>query len=100
ARPALIDAARTLGVSSRWASWTMARALVLPTVAAAGQRVAARMALGVGLAIILAPTSTSRTLGPGLLDLAAEPDGLRRAGGIALAAWVVDAVSLAWAAGR
>lgn len=99
-RPALFESARTLGLSRRRAWWSLAPRLVGPGLLAAWSRVTALAGLNVAAALVLTPTSAGRTLGPGLLDLAAVPGGTRPAAALALAATAVNLATLALAARR
>lgn len=83
-RPVLFEAARTLG-ASRWHAWrSLAPAMIGPWLLAAWFRFAVLAGLDVAAALVLTPSSASRTLGPGVLDLTVDPDGLRRAALLAL----------------
>ncbi len=88
-RAVLAEAARTLGATRRTAWRTVTWPLLGPSLARAWLQAAVLAALDVAPALVLTPTSDSRTLGPAVLDLAAMPDGLRPAASVALAASLV-----------
>jgi iron(III) transport system permease protein len=101
ARPALGEAARTLGASdlrarrSLWAFWlgSAPSAALVVTCALAATSVAA--------AILLAPTSESRPLGPSILLLADAPaGGLERAALLATMAFFVNLMAFGFASRR
>jgi iron(III) transport system permease protein len=96
-RAVLAEAALTLGASRRRAWWT-ATAPALRSALAGPLLLAWALAVGESSsALILTPTSASRTIGPGVALLAHEPGGLRRAAtlGVVLAAVNLAAFALA-----
>ncbi len=99
-RPRLFEAARTLGASRLGAWRALAPAMVGPGLLVAWLRLAVIAALDLAAVLVLTPSSTLRTLGPGVLDLISDPGGLRRAALLALIGTTAGLVSLALAAGR
>ena len=99
-RPVWFEAARTLG-ALRWRAWrTLTPPLVGPLPLAAWSRMTVIAGLDLAATLVLTPSSIPRTLGPGVLDLASQPEGLSRAAGLALIGMVAGIASLALAARR
>jgi iron(III) transport system permease protein len=97
-RPALVDAASTLGATPRQARRT-ATGLWLGAAPAALVLTFALAATNLAPALVLAPTVESRPIAPGILILADEPGlALHRAADLACVAVAVNLAALALAA--
>jgi iron(III) transport system permease protein len=97
-RPALVDAASTLGASPRQARRT-ATGLWLGAAPAALALTFALAATNLAPALVLAPTLESRPVAPGILILADEPHiALERAANLACVTVAVNLAALALAA--
>jgi iron(III) transport system permease protein len=93
----VVDVARTLG-ASRWQAWTTAAAPAVSAILAGAIAVAvARSALDAGPSLLLARTTTAQPVGPAIVGMVAEPDGPRRAAGLAFAALIFPVA--AWIVG-
>jgi ABC-type Fe3+ transport system permease subunit len=79
ARPVLVDAARVFGRRRRTAAAEAAWSALGPSFLAAWLRTALLAAIDVSSALVLTPTTQSRTLGPAALDVLAAPDDPRLA---------------------
>ncbi len=81
-----IEAARTLGASA-WTAWfTVSRPRWWALARGVGMTVGASAALHSAASLPLTPTDAARPIGPGLIALAARPEGLRVAPVVALLA--------------
>ncbi len=95
-RPLWNEAAWTLG-ASRWRAWrTLTLALLGPPLFAIWLRLAVLAALDTASALVLTPTSMSRTLGPGVLDLWRTPEAMPMAAALGASASALSLLALAF----
>ncbi|MDB5351901.1 MAG: hypothetical protein JWN86_3148 [Planctomycetota bacterium] len=91
-----LDVARSLGASG-WTAWLdVTGPRLAPILGGAFAWSIAQAALEVGPALLLSPTLSARSIAPGVLTIASEPGGSRKAAAMAvtalllpIAAWIV-----------
>jgi ABC-type sulfate transport system permease component len=102
-----IEVAQTLG-ASRWEAWRATSASGMAAILGGAMAWSVAMAaLDSGPALLLAPNLAARPIVPGVLTIAGEPGGMRRASAMAVvamllpvAAWIVGGSREAGPKGR